>query len=156
MDSFFSPHAPADVVAALQQARDTDDSSQREAQFQVILKRWPSCLDGHIVWIKFLFGQNRLREAEAAAWTALREASRQGGFPRNYRVLTKEQAPWLAEGSSARLYLFCLKALGVVRLRRGRLTQSHTALSKLLELDRHDEIGGGSFLEIVENMLEAD
>ena len=64
------------------------------------------------------FRTGRYREAEGAVWQALREAARQVGFRRNYRLLGSDSADWLNDQSVSRLYLFSLKALGVIRLRR--------------------------------------
>jgi hypothetical protein len=38
--------------------------------------------------------------------------------------------------------------LGVIRLRRNRVRLAECVLSKLLELDPQDEIGGSNFLQI--------
>jgi len=94
------------------------------------------------------FRIGRYREAEGAVWRALREAARQGGFRHNYRLLGSNSADWLNDQSASRLYLFSLKALGVIRLRRGRIALAKRVLAKVLELDPQDELGAGNFLAI--------
>jgi Flp pilus assembly protein TadD len=56
----------------------------------------------------------------------------------------------------SRVYLFSLKALGVVRLRRGRVADAERVLTKLLELDPQDEIGGRNFLDIATSFREQE
>ncbi len=74
--------------------------------------------------------------------------SRRSGFNRNYRRLDPGGCDWLENNSDARHFLFCLKALGVIRLRRGKVAMAKKVLDKLIELDPHDEMGGGSYLTI--------
>jgi hypothetical protein len=122
----------------------------------ILPSAWPHELDAYIALYKHHFQSAQYREAEKAVWATLREAARQGGFTRNYRRLTSESADWLNDKSVSRLYLFSLKALGVIRLRRGRIRLAESVLSKLLQLDPQDEIGGSNFLEIARNFNLTD
>ena len=87
-------------------------------------------------------------EAEAAVWEALRRAAACAGFSRNYRRLHPASADWQTRRGAERLYLFSLKALGVIRLRRGKVDNARRVLEKLLQLDPGNEIGGEAFLQI--------
>ncbi|GGB93002.1 hypothetical protein GCM10011352_18860 [Marinobacterium zhoushanense] len=151
---YFSDNLPDQLSLLLYQASTKSDPLEKEHMLLDALARWPGVLDTYIALYKLYFRTARYREAECQVWRTLNEASRQGGFSRNYRLLSRLSAPWLEDQSVARLYLFSLKALGVIRLRRGRVKLAHGVLSKLLELDPTDEIGGSNFLGIAESILE--
>lgn len=145
---FFSARTPEPAGRLLQAAEQTADPHHRERLLHQAVEQYPSALDARIALYKFRFRGGRHREAEQAVWGAMREAARQGGFDRNYRRLTPTSTDWLDDRSISRLYLFSLKALGVIRLRRGRTYLARIVLTKLLELDPQDELGGGHFLAI--------
>jgi tetratricopeptide (TPR) repeat protein len=108
----------------------------------------PNALAVYFARYKFHFYQNHLAEAETAAREGLAAAAAQGGFPADWRSLTRESASWQTRRGATRLYLFSLKALGVIRLRRGKVDNARRVLEKLLELDPGNEIGGEAFLQI--------
>lgn len=153
---YFSDILPDALGLMLYQASSSGDPLEKERILQQALARWPQALDTYIALYKLYFRTARYREAECQVWLTLTEAARQGGFPRNYRRLHQDSAAWLEDQSISRLYLFSLKALGVIRLRRGRVRQAHQVLSKLLELDPTDEIGGSNFLAIAQSVLEEE
>ena len=98
--------------------------------------------------VQVLLSPGPATRAEAAVWEALRRAAACAGFSRNYRRLHPASADWRTRRGAARLYLFSLKALGVIRLRRGKVDNARRVLEKLLELDPGNEIGGEAFLQI--------
>lgn len=128
---------------------------EKEALLLEAKQAWPHYLDTHIALYKFYFRMGDYQAAERGAIGALKEAAKQGGFNRNYRLLTPGTADWLGDHSIARLYLFTLKALGVIRLRRQRVFHAYQVLKKLMELDPYDEIGGSNFYAISENILNS-
>lgn len=150
---YFSDNVPDALGLALYQASTQTDPARKERLLLDALARWPHALDTHIALYKLYFRTARYAAAERQVWRTLTEAARQGGFTRNYRRLRIDSAPWLEDQSVARLYLFSLKALGVIRLRRGRVMAAHRVLSKLLKLDPTDEIGGSNFLGIARRFL---
>ena len=154
--AFFSDYTPPDLAKRLGVANAAPNEEMKEALLRGAVAAWPSGLDAHIALYKFYFRTARYRDAEKAVWAALREAARQGGFTRNYRVLTPADADWLEDHAVSRLFLFSLKALGVIRLRRGRIALAKRVLEKLLALDPHDEIGGGAFLSTTEGFDDED
>lgn len=153
---FFSDKTDPVLAQQLKQANSTRDPAEKEILLLAALKQWPQALDTYIALYKFYFRTGQYRQAEAHVWHTLREAAKQGGFNRNYRRLGINSAPWLADQSIARLYLFSLKALGVIRLRRGRVKLAEQVLDKLLELDPTDELGGGNFLNIARSFSEEE
>ena len=153
---YFSDNLPDELGLFLYQASLQQEPEHKERLLLAALARWPNALDAHIALYKLYFRTARYREAESQVWRTLTEAARQGGFNRNYRRLQVDSAPWLEDQRIARLYLFSLKALGVIRLRRGRVHLAHRVLSKLLELDPSDEIGGSNFLAIARRFLDEE
>ncbi|TWH77446.1 hypothetical protein LX59_00363 [Azomonas agilis] len=156
--AFFSASTPPDLRRILQDALEATTSSpeRTEALLLKARRQWPEEPDAHISLYKFYFVARRYHQAEAAVWAALRMAAQDLGITRNYRRLTPHSAQWSQRQGSERLYLFSLKALGVIRLRRDRVVQAQAVLAKLLELDPLDEIGGGTFLQIAQSFTEED
>ncbi len=146
--AFFSESAPPALRFLLHSATQSDNAPATEKLLLEARSRWPTEPDGHLALYKFYFVCTRYADAERAVWSALREAARWGGFTRNYRRLHRDSADWRARNGAARWYLFNLKALGVIRLRQVKPQAAQRVLEKLLELDPHDEIGGGAFLHI--------
>lgn len=153
---YFSGAVSDELAVQLDRAARLTDPLERESILLAARRRWPHALDIMIALYKLYFRTARFPEAERMAWQALREASCQGGFRWNYRLLRPDSADWLEDRSVSRLYLFSLKALGVIRLRQGRVVLAERALAKVLELDPHDEIGAGNFLIIARQCLEDD
>lgn len=152
--TYFSAEAPRALRELLDQALLNRDDCER-----LLLRaraRWPHLADAHVALYKHYFVAARYREAEVAIWQALRQAAARGGFSRNYRRLTPASGDWSQKDGAGRLYLFSLKALGVVRLRRGRVVQARRVLEALHRLDPVDEIGGGAFLQIARAFEEDD
>lgn len=153
---FFSSRAPQPLRYLLHSATLAGNAVQTETLLLEARSRWPAEPDAHIALYKFYFVMARYIEAERTVWRSLREAATCAGFTRNYRRLTAHSADWKTRDGAARWYLFNLKALGVVRLRRERAAGAQRVLQKLLELDPHDEIGGGAFLQIARAVTGAD
>jgi hypothetical protein len=152
--AFFSASSPHGLRFLLEQARSARAPHAAEALLLEARRRWPGEADAYIGLYKFYFVAARYAEAEAAVWAALSAAAGVAGFSRNYRRLTPASADWRRRDGAERLYLFSLKALGVVRLRRNRVTNARRVLEKLRELDPFDEIGGGAFLQIARSFAE--
>lgn len=153
---YFSDNLSDELGLVLYQAANQSDPLAKERILLGAMQRWPDALDTYIALYKLYFRTARYQDAERQVWRTLTEAARQGGFRRNYRLLTADSAPWLEDKSVARLYLFSLKALGVIRLRQEKVVRAHQVLSKLLELDPADEIGGSNFLLIAERFIEEE
>lgn len=146
--SFFSDSAPVQLRYLINAAFCAPDGVAIEALLLQARRSWPEESDAHIALYKFYFVSVRYREAEAAVWAALRAASRRAGFDRNYRRLRYASADWSRRAGPERFFLFSMKALGVIRLRRNKVLAARSVLEKLAELDPYDEIGGGAFLQI--------
>ncbi|MCM2321029.1 hypothetical protein SAMN05216229_11110 [Geopseudomonas sagittaria] len=154
--AFFSERTPLKLRYLLNHALCAATPDGVEALLLEARRRWPEEPDAHIGLYKFYFVRARYQDAEAAVWAALRAAAAVAGFDRNYRRLHPGSADWSQRQGGERLYLFSLKALGVIRLRRARVAMARCVLEKLLELDPVDEIGGGAFLQIARSFSEDD
>jgi len=146
--SFFSDSAPEQLRYLINAAFCAPDAASMESLLLQARRHWPQEADAHIALYKFYFVSVRYHEAEAAVWQALRAAARRAGFNRNYRRLVCNSADWSRRTGPERFFLFSMKALGVIRLRRNKVIAARSVLEKLAELDPHDEIGGGAFLQI--------
>ncbi len=105
------------------------------------LQRRPDDLASHFALYKLLFRQFRLAEAEQAAHSALSCSARLGGFDPRWEQLGPHSADWSAVQSPAHFYLFTLKALGFILLRRHAFDGCRQILDKLQELDPQDSVG---------------
>ena len=102
----------------------------------------PSCLPVYFALYKFYFYKSRLADAERVALAALDAAASQAGIPADWRQLTPQSADWADTCGPQHFYLFSLKALAFIRLRRGRADETRALLAKLAELDPRDTVGG--------------
>ena len=111
------------------------------------------CLPTHFALYKFYANRKDLAKAEVAAHAALDEAARQGGFTPDWRALP----PALAGGAlyssePAVFYLFSLKALAFISLRRTKLQQSAEILDALTVLDPEDRVGASVTRSLLESV----
>lgn len=139
----FGGPAPAEIERLLNEAmaayRDTACAERLLLQARALD---PDCLPVYFSLYKFYFYKKRLADAERMAALGLGAAARQGGFPEDWRALTPACTDWSAPRSPQRFYLFSLKALAFIRLRRKQTADSAAILEKLRALDPHDQVGG--------------
>jgi hypothetical protein len=83
--------------------------------------------------------KHRFVDAEVYAAKCLSLSSEELGLPRDYRLVTGEQAKFASPDPSVRFWLFALQAYGYVLLRCGRHADGMVALGKVVELDRTDQ-----------------
>lgn len=101
----------------------------------------PECLPVYFALYKFYFYKSQLARAEHAARQGLATAARLGQFPADWTLLTPDTADWANVYGPAHFYLFSLKALAFIRLRRGAGDEARVILTKLAELDPRDSVG---------------
>ena len=103
----------------------------------------PRALPVFYALYKVYFNQKRLAEAERAALIGLDAAAHHLGVSTDWRALTPDSAAdWTVEGA-ARFYLFTMKALAFINLRRDKPDVAAQLLAKLAELDPTDHVGYG-------------
>ncbi|MGZ5051836.1 MAG: hypothetical protein ACXWF8_12510 [Methylobacter sp.] len=131
------------------------DKELAESLFKQAQQLDRRCLQTYFALYKFYFYQKRLHEAEREAIAALQEAAWQGRFPSDYRHLAR--VGWNMYGSEISLfYLYTLKALAFIKLRKNQETEAKLILSLLQTLDPEDRCGGSVIAALADALdLEA-
>ena len=138
----FALRARPMVARLLEEAR---SSYQRPNHVEAVL--WsahaldPACLAVYYGLYKFYFRRSRLEDAERVVSTGLVEAARQSGLSSDWRTLAHDASRWGEPDAPQHFYLFSLKALAFIRLRRGATADAGQILDKLAEIDPGDCIG---------------
>ena len=133
---------PPAVNRLLQEAVDAYSHPHRaEAILWSAQAMYPQCLPVYFALYKFYFYQRRLQDAERAARLALRAAAWQGGFAPEWYLATPATTDWSDALGPQHFYLFSLKALAFICLRRNRRTDCMAILEKLAEIDPDDSVG---------------
>ncbi|MCK9915701.1 hypothetical protein MXD81_41740 [Microbacteriaceae bacterium K1510] len=106
---------------------------------------------------RFYFYKGRLREALGIAERCLAKASRENGFPANWRDVRPDHGTFgLYEEILPRFFLFTLKGYAYLHMRLGNVDEGRVAVEKLLELDPSDKVGAGVLLGIIERIGQDD
>ena len=91
------------------------------------------------------------REAERVARIGLDAAALQGGFPADWSQLTAGSTDWTAAGP-ARFFLFTMKALAFIELRRHNRVKALAILAKMAEIDPADQVGYGTIAALARGL----
>ncbi|WP_227818152.1 hypothetical protein [Nitrogeniibacter aestuarii] len=116
----------------------------------------PARLELNVAMYKLLAYSGRLEAAEALIDETLERAAAAGGFDADPTRLLADDARWQAAQGHNRLYLYSLKAMGFVRLRRGNLDGATSVLDELARLDPLDQVGGSVVADLAERLQMAD
>lgn len=153
----FSPHMPPQVNALLQAAVAASSANQTQAE-QLFLQAQAldsQCLQTYFALYKFYFYQKRLVDAERIVLAGLEEAARQAGFPNDHQLLVKDLHKWdMYADENALFYLYTLKALAFIRLRRGLSDEATLILSHLQQLDPQDLSGSSVIMQLAKRVNE--
>ncbi|MEJ2453246.1 MAG: hypothetical protein P8103_03700 [Candidatus Thiodiazotropha sp.] len=114
----------------------------------------PDQVETLIAMFKLLFYQGRTAEAESLVEEALTKASRQGGFAADWRCLDHTTTDWDDLRGAGRLYLYTLKALAFIRLRRDELEQARAILQAMRRIDQEDRVGADVLRDLAEAVEE--
>jgi hypothetical protein len=110
------------------------------------------CLQTYFALYKFYFFHKRLVEAEYFTLQGLEESARQGGFPSDYRRLARESGKWdLYANEIGLFYLYSLKALAFIKLRRENLIEANLILTHLKQLDPKDLSGASVIMDLADS-----
>ena len=142
MRALYAGTVPPSVSGLLDEAMSLyADTASAEALLRRAQRAAPEALPVYFSLYKFYFYKGRLADAEASARLALAAAARQGGFSGDFRELSADSAEWNRHDGPQHFFLFSLKALAFIRLRRGDKLGCDRILAKLAELDRDDTVG---------------
>lgn len=153
----FGPAVPAGVNRRLQMAVEARTRNRYESEKLLWEARAedPTCLPVYFALYKFYANAKKFEAAERAALLALAEASRQGGFPQDWAALSREPEAWkLYEKPAGLFYLFSLKALSFIKLRRGSEVEACELLIHLERLDPEDRSGGSVIRTLAASLVE--
>lgn len=155
----FSPNLPEAVNQLLQAAVTASHANQPLAEklFRQAQDKDRACLQTYFALYKFYFYQGRLQEAEREVIAALEEAARQGKFPCDYHRLAREVERWnLYADETSLFYLYSLKALAFIKLRRNYDAEARVILSLLQVLDPEDRCGASVIMSLAAALEEED
>lgn len=147
----FGGEAPAEITALLERAMQSyADTQLAETLLWQAQQKAPEVLPVYFSLYKFYFYKADLENAETAARMGLSAAAKAGGFSEDWTSLRPETTDWSDYRSPAHFYLFTLKALSFIRLRRGDAAEALSILSKLHRLDPQDSVGASVIRSIAE------
>jgi len=109
----------------------------------------PDCLPVYFSLYKFYFYKARLDMAEQVARKALTVAARHGAFDPDWRHASAASTDWSDCCSPQHFYMFSLKALAFICLRRLRPEESRDILDKLAEIDPQDSVGASVIRDLM-------
>jgi tetratricopeptide (TPR) repeat protein len=103
-----------------------------------------------IALYRFYFYKGRLDRALDVARRCLVKAARDNGLNEDWHRVRRSDAEFGSyDAILPRFYLFTLKAYGYLQMRLGQLDESHTALTKMLELDPSDKLNATVLLKVL-------
>lgn len=156
------PLANSDVVPlALQQLLRTqlnviEDWTRAEQLLLDTQRMLPDRLEIQVALYKMYAYSNRFDESLVMINEVMDRAASDGGFPADWRQLDNGSATWSGAKGPIRFYLYSMKALGFVLLRKGDVVNAYEVLRKLCELDPTDQVGSSVVCDIAERLVEDD
>ena len=129
------------------------DNSEAENVLWEARAEDPSCLPVYFALYKFYANSNKLERAERAARLALAESSRQAGVCTDWKKLSRDpQRKKLYASEAGLFYLFSLKALAFIKLRRQHWDDASDVLRHLAKLDPEDRSGSSVVIGMAESV----
>jgi hypothetical protein len=128
------------------------DNSEAENVLWEARAEDPTCLPVYFALYKFYANSKKLDRAERAARLAIAESARQAGVSADWEKVGRGESPKLYASEAGLFYLFSLKALGFIKLRRGHLREAGAVLEHLARLDPDDLSGGSVVLGLAESV----
>ena len=149
----FARDIKPEVNSALQNAVACADDFERAREYLYQARALdPDQLEVYVALYKFCFYRGHFDEAEQIALDALARAADNGGFARDWTQLHAASTDWSRIDTPARLYLYSLKALGFIRLRKGDNAGAKEALGALEGLDPEDQVGGSVIMTLAASL----
>ena len=131
------------------------DNSEAENVLWEARAEDPTCLPVYFALYKFYANSHKLERAERVARLALAESSRQAGVHTDWEQLSRDpQRSKLYLSEAGEFYLFSLKALAFIKLRRQHWDEAAAILKHLAKLDPEDRSGGSVVQSLAKSLLE--
>lgn len=143
----FGGEVPPAVQRLIDTARGASRAEAGAALWTAVLT-FPHCLPPYYLLYKFHASRGELDPAYEVARKALAAAAEQASIDRDWRAVQPGDADFSMPGS-ARFWLFTLKALAFISVRRGERETARELVDKLRALDPADRLGFG----VVEGLL---
>lgn len=143
----FGGQVPPPVQRLIATARNAPPDEAGAALWTAVLT-FPRCLPPYYLLYKFHASRGEMEPAHEVASKALAAAALQAHLAANWRAVLPGDADFSTPGP-ARFWLFTLKALAFINVRRGERAAALALVTKLRALDPADRIGFG----VVEALL---
>lgn len=143
----FGGEVPESIRHLIDSARGATRAEIGAALWTAVLSA-PRALPAYYLLYKFHAGGGELVQAQEVATTALAVAAEQASLARDWRMVRAGDADFSIP-SPARFWLFTLKALAFISVRRGEHDVARALVEKLRALDPADRLGFG----VVEALL---
>lgn len=145
----FGGEVPPQVKDLVEQARNAETPERALALLWTAQVCAPECPSLYYLLYKFHARHADFEQAELAALKGLDIAAEQAHLPDDWRQVTSSMADFLSPGP-ARFWLFTLKALAFIRLRRKDPESATAYLAKVNELDPQGGTGAG----VIESLIQ--
>jgi hypothetical protein len=145
----FGGEVPPQVKDLVEQARNAETPERALALLWTAQVCAPECPSLYYLLYKFHARHADFEQAELAALKGLDIAAEQAHLPDDWRTVTSDMANFLSPGP-ARFWLFTLKALAFIRLRRKDPEAARVYLDKVHQLDPQ----GGTGADVIEALLK--
>jgi len=141
-----------DVEAHLQAAAASVSNDQDSlAALNRAYKSAPDQLEVLVALYKFHFYRGDTNKAQEIVQQTLVKAAFKGGFEYDWTKLSDNSADWSDHRGPARTYLYSLKAMAFINLRRYCTDEAREILDKLQQLDPDDQVGA----QVIRELLSA-
>jgi len=151
-DEFFGGEVPPQVRHLIDQAREERNPQRALALLWTAQVCAPDCPSLYYLLSKFHARHGDTAQAEFAALRGLDVAAMQAGLPTTWQQVHADMADFQSPGP-ARFWLFTLKALAFLRLRRRDPFGAQSYLRKVQELDPSGGTGGGVVAALLKGAL---
>jgi hypothetical protein len=145
----FGGEVPPQVKHLVEEARNAATPERALALLWTAQVCAPDCPSLYYLLYKFHARHADFEQAELAALKGLEVAADQAHLPDDWRVVTPDMADFQSPGP-ARFWVFTLKALAFIRLRRKDPDSARAYLDKVNELDPVGGTGAG----VIEALLK--
>lgn len=146
----FARKMPAAANRCLQEAAATPQADRAEAALMRAAALSPELLAVDVARYKFYFYRGQMAEAEEVVRGTLAKAAVQGGFAEDWRLHDQPLVGREASEGPQRYYLYALKALAFISLRREAREQAAGLLAALRLMDPQDLIGASVIKDLMD------